>query len=223
MSDAPGDAAVEPLLVWGVILAAGTSSRLGRPKQLVELGGEPALNHVLRAAAESRSAGTVLVLGAEAEQVRAHIGDFGQITVVNADYAAGQSSSLRVGLAAIPDDAGAVVVLLGDQPLVRATQIDAVIDAFAGESSPDICVQSMYGSVPAPPVLIGRNWFGQVAALRGDEGARQLLRAHPESVRRVQTGEPRPLDLDTEDDLAAVVRAWSGHHGGGQTGSGLVP
>ena len=221
MPDRPDDG--EGIIVWGVILAAGMSSRLGRPKQLVELGGEPVLNHVLRAAAESRLAGTVLVLGAEAERIRSLIGDIGQLTVVNADFASGQSSSLRCGIAAVPEDAEAVVVLLGDQPLVRPDQIDAVIGAFVAERSRDICVQSLYGDVAAPPVLIGRGRFGQVAGLRGDEGARQVLQARPDALRRVQTGQRRPLDLDTEDDLAAVVEAWNRRRGGGQSATNPVP
>ena len=196
---------ISPDSVWAVVLAAGTSSRLGQPKQLLDLGGEPILNHVLRAAAMSRLGGTVLVLGHQAEAIGAAVGDFGQIPVVNRDYAAGQSTSLRAGIAALPGTATGAVVLLGDQPLVTAGQIDQLIDRFVALGQADRFIQTRYGEVPAPPVLIGRHWFPEVETISGDQGARELMRSHPDRIEAVTSDDDRPLDIDTVDDYRALL------------------
>src|SRR3954451_14628645 len=106
------------MMISIVILAAGTSSRLGQPKQLLDLGGEPLLRHTLRNALASRAGEVVLVLGHQAETIRAAVGEHGQRTVINPDFADGQSTSLRAGLEAVSDDSDAAIVMLGDQPLV---------------------------------------------------------------------------------------------------------
>lgn len=191
--------------VWAVVLAAGTSSRLGRPKQVLDLGGEPVLDHVLRAAAMSRVAGTVLVLGYQAEVIGSVIGDFGQVTVVNPDYAEGQSTSLRVGIAALPATASGALILLGDQPLVPTSLIDRLVDRFETSGVRDRFVQTRYGGVPAPPVLIGQGWFGAVETITGDQGARELIREHHAHVSFVESDQRHPLDIDTEEDYRALL------------------
>lgn len=194
-----------PDTVWAVVLAAGTSSRLGQPKQLLDLGGEPVLDHVLRAAAMSQVGGTILVLGHEATAISAAIGDFGQITVLNPDYAEGQSASLRAGIAALPTTAAGALILLGDQPLVTATLIGQLIDQFVDEGRIDRFVQTQYGGIPAPPVLIGRSWFPGLDGITGDQGARELIGAHRDRVTSIRSDEDRPLDLDTMADYRKLL------------------
>src|SRR5215204_2493289 len=113
--------------ISGVILAAGRSSRLGRPKQLLDLFGEPLLRRVVRNAVASELKEVVLVLGHQAKEVQSAVGEWGQRVVVNPDYAEGQSTSLRVGLGAIDPLSEAVVFLLGDQPQVGPDIVDALI------------------------------------------------------------------------------------------------
>src|SRR6478735_338900 len=101
-----------------VILAAGTSTRLGRPKQLLDLGGEPLLRHTLRNALASRVGEVVLVLGNQADSISEAVGNLGQRTVINPDFAAGQSTSLRAGIESVSAESDAAIVMLGDQPMV---------------------------------------------------------------------------------------------------------
>ena len=199
--------------VWAVVLAAGSSSRLGRPKQTLELGGEPMLNHVLRATAMARVDGTILVLGQSAREIAGQLGDFGQATIVNPDFATGQSTSLQAGIAALSAETSGAVILLGDQPLVTAALIDEVVETWHESDRTDAIVQVRYGDVPAPPALISRDLFAEVHALVGDTGARDLIRQHRERVIFVPTGEAEPLDVDTEADYQRLRREWERQRG----------
>ncbi|MDQ3411935.1 MAG: nucleotidyltransferase family protein, partial [Chloroflexota bacterium] len=116
--------------VSGIILAAGQSSRLGRSKQLLPLAGRPLLAHVIAHAAASDLDETILVLGHEATAIAAALGDLGQRTMINPEYAAGQSTSVRAGLSAVSPESDAVMFLLGDQPTVTSEIINALLTAY---------------------------------------------------------------------------------------------
>ncbi|MDQ3044321.1 MAG: nucleotidyltransferase family protein [Chloroflexota bacterium] len=192
--------------IAAVILAAGGSSRLGRPKQLLPLAGAPILTHVLRNAANSSLDEIVLVLGDQSDVIGDAVGDWGQRTVVNADVAEGQSTSLRAGLKALPPDVDAVLFLLGDQPTVRATVIDAVI---AARRSGAPIAMARYGDELRHPVLFGRELFPELFAVRGDSGARMVLAVHAERIVPVSIYEiAAPLDVDTEADYQALLQIW---------------
>ena len=198
--------------VSGVILAAGRSARLGRPKQLLPLGGEPLLAHVLRNAGASTLAEVVLVLGHEAEAVSAAVGEWGQRTVVNPDYGLGQSTSVRAGLGAVGEGVGAVLFLLGDQPGVGPGVIDAVIARYGETGGP--VVAARYGGVLGNPVLFDRAVFPEIDQLAGDEGARVVVRARPERVVAADVaGDQPPADVDTEEDYAALLAEWGARGG----------
>jgi molybdenum cofactor cytidylyltransferase len=200
---------VTPPFVSGLILAAGRSSRLGRPKQLLPLAGRPLLAHVLENAAVSALAEVVLVLGHEAARIGAAVDDLGQRVVVNPDFAAGQSTSLRAGLAALDPAAAAVVVLLGDQPQVGPEVVDALIGAFRAGAGP--IVAPRYGGRRGNPILFARALFPELAGVAGDEGARGIVRARAAEVVEVPVGDgPPPPDVDTEEDYAALLAAWPG-------------
>jgi len=198
----------------GVILAAGGSTRLGRPKQLLPLAGRPLLQHVLDEAAASRLDEIVLVLGCEAEAVRAalEIPARPPVRVVtNPDWAQGQSTSLRLGLRCAHARARAAAVLLGDQPGVGAALIDRVAEAFLEHGA--LAARPVYcgprGRVPGHPVLLARRLFAEVEKLSGDQGARALLAERPEALLEVAVEGPPPGDVDTWEDYrrTAAVRA----------------
>jgi molybdenum cofactor cytidylyltransferase len=190
-------------LIAGIILAAGASSRLGRPKQLLDLGGKPVLQHVVDAAEAAPLDQILVVLGHAAPAVAAAItlsprGRF----VVNPDHAAGQSTSLRTGLRATAPQADAAVVLLGDQPGVRPDAVASVVEAWrAGHAR---VVQACYEGAPAHPALLDRSVWPEVERATGDQGARDILRTHPEWRSLVEVAGSPPDDIDTEDDYRRI-------------------
>jgi molybdenum cofactor cytidylyltransferase len=195
--------------VVGLVLAAGTSSRLGRPKQLLDLAGKPVLQHVLDACEEAPLDRIVLVLGYAAEEIasRLHLPPRGGV-VVNADFGEGQSTSLRAGLGAAGAEAQAAVVLLGDQPGIRPQSIAGVIEAWRRGRA--LMVQASYGGRPAHPTIFDRTVWPDLAQAAGDEGARSILAGHPEWRSTVEVGGAPPLDIDTEADYARVKEAFEG-------------
>jgi molybdenum cofactor cytidylyltransferase len=193
--------------VSGVILAAGSSSRLGRPKQLLELEGEPILRIVVRNALASRLDDVILVLGSNAEAIETAVGDFGQRVVYNPAFQGGQSTSLRAGMTVVSANADGVIFLLADQPEVGQDVIDCLINAFERSSAP--IVQPVYGTTPGNPVLFGRVLFPELLCVSGDQGARALIKERLRQVERVVVGGgPPPGDIDTDEDYQALRQRW---------------
>ena len=194
-------------MVDGIILAAGRSSRLGRPKQLLPLAGRPLLAHTLTNAVASQLDEVILVLGHDAATIAAAVGDQGQRTVINPDYAAGQSTSVRAGLAAAAPETEAVLFLLGDQPTVTAETIDTIVAAYRATRSPILV--PVYGSERGNPILFDRALFPELATVGGDEGARAIVRAHAADVRLIPVpSDQPPQDVDTEEDYQRLLAAW---------------
>lgn len=191
--------------VAGLVLAAGGGSRYGSPKALVRLRGRLLVERAADLLAAGGCDPVVVVLGAAADQVlaAARLPRTGVRTVVNPDWPTGMGSSLRVGLAAVPAEAEAVVVTLVDTPGLGPESVRRLVTA----GGPDGAAQATYGGRRGHPVLLGRTVITEVAAAAtGDRGAGPWLAAHPERVRLVPcdgTGDPR--DVDVPDDLAAVV------------------
>jgi molybdenum cofactor cytidylyltransferase len=190
-------------LIGGVVLAAGGASRFGSPKQLAELDGMPLLQHAVDAMlAVPAIERVVVVLGAEAERVRAALDFDGASVVVCDDWDSGMAASLRCGVEAV-GDCDWVVVTLGDQPRVTPQVIAAVMDQADSAASGTEAVRAMYDGVPGHPVALGRAILPEVAQLSGDVGARELL-----GSARVRTFEASrlcdPADVDTPDDLEAL-------------------
>ena len=190
----------------GIILAAGASSRMGRAKQLLPLRGRPLLQRVLDEAVASRLDEVVLVLGHRAEEIRETLAlpEGGRVrAVVNADWARGQSTTLRLALRRASPTATAAAILLGDQPGVEAALIDRVARAFLDAGLP--AARPVYSAadgsrVPGHPVLLARRIWSEVDEIGGDEGARALLAARADWLLEVPVeGEP-PADIDTWED-----------------------
>lgn len=194
-------------MISGIVLAAGRSSRMGRPKQLLELAGRPLLQHVLDVAERAPLEEIVLVLGDSAGPVWAALRPGPRVRVaLNRGFAEGQSTSLRTGIWALSPDAEAAVVLLGDQPGVRADAVAAVVESFRAGAGP--VVQTTYGGRPGHPVLFARPVWAELEGAAGDEGARGVLAAHPEWRRTVEVGGEPPTDVDDEEDYRRIRDAF---------------
>jgi CTP:molybdopterin cytidylyltransferase MocA len=184
--------------VAGLLLAAGEGRRFGRPKALVEFGGERLVDRGLRRLRSAGCSPVLVVTGAASIEV------IGGVVVPNADWRSGMGSSLRAGLAALPPSCPAVVVALVDQPRVSAEAVRRLIGAY--DAGARIAVAT-YGGRPRNPVLIATEHFEGVAEMAvGDTGARAFLRAHPDLVTEVPCDDvAAPDDIDTPADLAALT------------------
>ena len=215
--------------VLAVVLAAGGSTRMGRPKQLAELDGRPLLAHVLAAvdaAPADRGSGglrtrppvdggsgglrprppvdrVVVALGGAADAVLERV-DLGRAEpLVVEGWAAGMGHVLASTLAQAGDDWEAVVVLLGDQPLVPGGAVARVVEAWRAGAGP--VVTATYGGRPGHPKLFDRRLLPDLLRLTGDTGARDLLATHPDRVHRVEVGDlGSDADVDVEADLVRV-------------------
>ncbi len=190
-------------MIVGVVLAAGTASRMGRPKQLLPLDGRPLAQHVIDAATASGLEALVVVLGHRAEEIRAAIRvPDGALLVENPGYRSGLSSSLQAGLRAAPDRADAAVILLADQPGVDPDVIDAVIAEYRETGGP--IVRTVYTDGPGHPVLIDRAIWAELESVEGDEGARPLMERDPGRVVELRVDRPAPADIDTPETYERI-------------------
>lgn len=185
--------------VVALVLAAGAGTRMGRPKQLLPVGGRPMLQHAVDAAAAAGLGGPVVVLGHAAEEVAAALVLPPEArVVVNPRHAEGQATSLAAGLAALPGGAEAALVLLGDQPEVRPDAIRAVVAGRRPGGPP--MLRAAYRGRPGHPVLLERILWPAAGALRGDGGGRVLAARDPGALRLVEVGGDPPEDVDTPED-----------------------
>lgn len=186
--------------VSAIVLAAGAGSRFGGGKLLARLGERSLIAAVLENLRGAPVDETIAVVGADAERLREICERYGVRTIENEDWERGQSTSVLAGLRACGEESRAVVVLLGDQPLVGAGAVERLVAAFT--SGTKVAVAT-YGGRRRNPVLFSREvWPLLEAELAGDEGARPVLRRHPELVVEVPCdGVGDPVDVDTREDL----------------------
>lgn len=189
------------MTVAGLLLAAGEGRRMGRPKALVELDGEPLVRRGIRLLADGGCVPVVVVVGADAEAVRGLCA--GADVVESPDWRTGMAASLRTGLAALRTDVDACVVALVDQPLVTAQAVGRLRAAHATGA---VAAVAAYDGRRRNPVLLDRSTWARVsAAATGDEGARGWLRAHDDLVVAVDCSDTgAPDDVDTPEDLHAL-------------------
>jgi molybdenum cofactor cytidylyltransferase len=187
-----------------ILLAAGGSARLGRPKQLLEYEGKTLLRRAVETALASKCRPVVVVLGAEAEVCAKVLQGLPVGIVVNEGWQEGLASSIRVGLAALEKESPgveAVILSVADQPQLTPALLDSLIEQQRATGKKIVAAQ--YAGVPGPPALFCASLFPQLQTLQGDEGARRVLLTNPDEVVLV----PFPdgaLDVDTPEDFAKL-------------------
>jgi len=187
----------------GLLLAAGGATRFGSPKVLAPFHGKPLARRAVELLMPRCPAGVHVVVGASADGVRAVLAAQAVVFVDNLDWKSGLSTSLVRGVAALPAEADAVMILLCDQPAITGDDLDALIAAWHIE--PELITAAGFSDRLGPPVIMPRSVWPQLAALRGDQGARSLLEWHAE-----HTTVPMPhaaFDVDTPGDLARLEAA----------------
>src|SRR5215208_1382863 len=195
--------------VAALILAAGASSRMGRPKQLLDWGGRPLVRAAAEVALAARLDPLLVVVGGAQSEVAGALAGLPLRIVANPDYAAGQSTSLRIGIAALDHNADAVVVLLGDQPFVTAAIVEQLVAEW--QASAAAIVAPIYAGQRGNPVLFARAVFPELLAVQGDQGARTVLAADRARIRLVAFDDPCPLaDIDTPEDYERLRKQKSG-------------
>jgi xanthine dehydrogenase accessory factor len=190
--------------VAGIVLAAGTASRMGKNKLILPVHGKPMVAHAVEAAAAAGLDPVIVVTGHEAAAVRRAVGKTAVTFVQNDEFARGLSTSLRAGIAAVPGNCEAALVLLGDMPGITAPLIQRVVKAFDAGDDRAICVATARGE-RGHPVLWGRQFFPELQALQGDAGARAVMSRYPNLVCEVEADDDAPLaDIDTPDALKII-------------------
>ena len=195
------------LKIAAMVLAAGKSSRMGSNKLLADLNGKPLLRHSVEALKASSVHDIIIVTGNEPERIQAALKPLDVTLVHNANFAEGLSTSLKRGLAAVPAEMDAVLVCLGDMPLVDTQTIDRLVAAFNVAEHRTICVPTFEGK-RGNPVLWGRQHFIAIDEIEGDQGARLLLDALSDEVVEVEVKTQAVLvDVDTPQALQDIRSA----------------
>jgi molybdenum cofactor cytidylyltransferase len=185
----------------GLVLGAGGSRRLGRPKQLLPYGGGTLLGHSVDVARACGFQQLVVTIGGAAGDVRTGVDLGGADIVVNDAYGEGCSSSIAAALATVDPRCEVLVLLLGDQPGVEPSTV-AALTAGLGDAPLAVC---RYDDGRGHPIAFGRSTFAELAALHGDKGVWRLLDRYGDEVAEVPIAGAIPLDVDTEEDYEAVL------------------
>ncbi len=188
-----------------IVLAAGRSTRMGPHNKLTEdVGGEPMVRRVVKAALASRARPVVVVTGHQQAEVSAALAGLNLAFTHNRHFAEGLASSLIAGVTALPKGIDGAMVALGDMPGVQPAHFDKLISAFAPQDGRAICIAT-HGGKRGNPVLLAASLFQELLALTGDSGARQILGSHQELVAEVEMGSEAVLvDVDTPEALERV-------------------
>ncbi|MBK9765831.1 MAG: nucleotidyltransferase family protein [Chloracidobacterium sp.] len=193
------------LKIGAMLLAAGGSSRLGQPKQLLRFHGTTLLRHTAEMLTKTSRWSIVVVLGADFEAANAELAGLEIHTAINENWQTGMSSSIKCGLTSLINtepELDGVVIALCDQPFVTAEHIDRLVRGFTLHRSP--ITAAKYDQTAGVPALFARELFGELRQLSGDKGARLLIRNHPDQVHSV-TIEEAAFDIDTPGDVLRLT------------------
>jgi molybdenum cofactor cytidylyltransferase len=187
-----------------IVLAAGESRRFGSPKQLVRFEGQLLVQRVIASATELAGSAVTVVLGAHAAEIAASLPPSGASIIINRNWKEGIGSSIRAAVTRLPGACDGAMILLADQPMVGRHGLTRL--AAAWRRQPRGIIASHYGSVTGVPAIFPRWCFADLAALRGDQGARLLIRRYTDHVVRLAHPEAA-VDIDYPEDLLELNTA----------------
>lgn len=186
-------------MIWAMILAAGESKRMGKPKLLLPFGEKTMIETVIGNVIQSKAESILVVLGADREKIEEKIRSLPVKIVFNPNFHEGMLSSAQIGFQTIPEDTQAVLVFLGDQPAVSHTIVNEVIDTY--KRTKKGIVLPTYEGNRGHPVLIDMKYKGEVEKLNANVGLRGVVYSHPEDVEEVEVETPSIIrDIDDADD-----------------------
>ena len=188
--------------VAGVVLAAGSSTRMGRNKLFFDLGGETLLKRVVRRALDAGLDPVIVVVGHEAERARTELEGLSCTPVDNPDHAQGINRSLRTGISHVPEHVRAAVVMLADMPFVTSDMVAGLVARYRESTAP--LVISAYGDVNAPPMLYDRALFPELRQMAGEGCGRQVVRRHRHEAVALSWPEAALQDIDVPEDYERI-------------------
>ena len=191
-------------MISAVVLAAGGSTRFGAPKQLLKMGGSTLLETVVGKFLESKVDEVIVVLGHDSEFIRRKVALGRARVVTNRDYGRGLGSSIRVGIEAVSPESRAAILALGDQPLISVVTVNALVQKYLETGGP--VVAPYFRRRRGNPVLFDRKLFPYLKKIKGDRGAKAVVKEHGWRVARVDVKDPGVLvDIDSKADYQRVL------------------
>lgn len=184
-----------------IVLAAGSSTRMGRSKQLLKINSETLIRKTVKTALEAGAKETVVVLGANIEQIKSELSDLSVHTVTNPEFEKGMGSSLKCGVKYVMKknpDVEAVMILVCDQPLLNSVHLKKIIEEYLITKSP--IVASFYSGSNGVPALFNKSMFGKLLAIEDQHGAKKTIGQNPTLVKSIDFPDG-VVDLDTPEDL----------------------
>jgi molybdenum cofactor cytidylyltransferase len=190
--------------IWGIVLAAGESKRMGFPKMLLKFNGSTMIENVIRNVSGSEIKNIMVVLGSDSEKLVKLVDDCNVSRCFNEKYKEGMLSSVKCGIRNVPSDYKAVLVFQGDQPLITPEVINIVMAAY--RSTGKGIVIPVFEKERGHPVLIDRKYRDEIEKLNDNEGLRSLSYHNPDDILEIETGEPGILrDFDTYEDYRKEI------------------
>jgi molybdenum cofactor cytidylyltransferase len=199
--------------IAGVVLAAGTSSRMGQNKLLLPIGGVSMLRRAVAAAGDGGLDPVLVVLGHQSERALEELAGISCTPILNTEYARGMNSSVRAGISAVRPDASGAVLMLADMPFVSAGMVRRLVDRYRATRAK--LVVSIYGEVLAPPIFYRRDLFSELGdTLDGDGCGKRVMKRHRSDAVEICWPYSLLTDLDLQEDLERVrAQLDSGHAG----------
>lgn len=192
-------------MIWAMILAAGESKRMGKPKLLLPFGEKTMIETVIDRVIQSKAEKILIVLGSNREKIEKKIGNLPLEIAVNPDFREGMLSSVQRGLEALPEEARAVLIFLGDQPSIPSEVIDSVIDAFRKTGKG--IVLPVYKGERGHPVLIDMKYRHEVENLNPEVGLRELVYGQPDDILEVEVDDAGILrDINDIEDYTREIK-----------------